>query len=141
MGVDSKNGDFYTKNGAFLLFLSRMVFLRTRLPWTRTPFSTVGCVNLFLRLMCIHPDTGGNHERTFVLTGCPKTGMRLKYVYTPYLIFVLKVRHLRSSTDPVHPAAGLSSRSRETPRSLQRVAPRTRPLLVVFFWSGPHVMS
>jgi hypothetical protein len=29
---------------------------RTRLSWVRTVFSTVGCDNLFLRLMCIHPE-------------------------------------------------------------------------------------
>jgi hypothetical protein len=34
---------------------------------------------------CLHADTGGNHGSTFVLTGCPKTGMCLNYV-TPDLI-------------------------------------------------------
>jgi hypothetical protein len=34
----------------------------------------------------LHADTGGNHESTFVLTGCPKAGMRLNYVCTPDLI-------------------------------------------------------
>jgi hypothetical protein len=37
------------------LFLSIMVFLRTRLSWTRTVFSTISWTNLFLCLMCIHP--------------------------------------------------------------------------------------
>ena len=34
---------------------SKIVFLRTRLPWARTALSTFGCANLFLRLSCIHP--------------------------------------------------------------------------------------
>ena len=32
-----------------------IVFLRTRLSWTRTVFSTFGWDNLFLHLLCIHP--------------------------------------------------------------------------------------
>ena len=34
---------------------SSIAFLRTRLPWARTAFSTFGCANRFLRLLCIHP--------------------------------------------------------------------------------------
>jgi hypothetical protein len=47
------------------LFLYIIAFLRTRLPRARTTFSTVGCVNLFLRLWCIHPATRhiGSHEK------------------------------------------------------------------------------
>ncbi len=32
-----------------------IVVLRTRLPWSRTAFSTYGWDNLFLHLLCIHP--------------------------------------------------------------------------------------
>ena len=34
---------------------SKITFLRTRLPWTRTVFSTFDYDNRFLRLLCIHP--------------------------------------------------------------------------------------
>ena len=38
------------------LFVCESVrFLRSRLSWTRTDFSTFGCTNLFLHLLCIHP--------------------------------------------------------------------------------------
>jgi hypothetical protein len=36
-------------------FHPKITFLRTRFPWARTAFSTDGCVNLFLSLVCIHP--------------------------------------------------------------------------------------
>ena len=34
---------------------NRIAFLRTRLTWSRLAFSTFGCTNLFLCLLCIHP--------------------------------------------------------------------------------------
>ncbi len=72
-------------------------------------------------------ESWGNHVfeakmSTFVLTGCPKVDMNLNYVCT-------------------HPAAGLSSRSRENPRSFQRSDPRRRPLLAVFLWPGTRVVT
>jgi hypothetical protein len=44
-----------SQDTTFLFLLSILVFLRTRLSWTRTVFSTVGCFNLFMCLLCIHP--------------------------------------------------------------------------------------
>jgi len=45
----------WLSQATMFLFLSIMALLRTRLSWARTTFSTVGCANLFLCLLCIHP--------------------------------------------------------------------------------------
>ena len=46
------------------------LFLSLMLSWTRTVFSTVGCVNLFLCLLCIHPVLLHicSHTETLVIT-------------------------------------------------------------------------
>ena len=49
---------------------SRISFLRTRLPWARTAFSTFGWTNRFLCLLCIHPSILHiwSHVETLVMT-------------------------------------------------------------------------
>ncbi len=49
---------------------SKIAFLRTRLPWTRTARSIFGCANLFLRLLCIHPSMFHicSHTESLVMT-------------------------------------------------------------------------
>ena len=64
---------FLHKKWCFSTFTSRLYYLlllRTRLSWTRTVFFTLGCANLFLCLVCIHPVILHicSHVETLVIT-------------------------------------------------------------------------
>ncbi len=87
-------------HATFCCLDSRIVFLRTRLPWARTVFSTLGCANRFLRfkrsqvchcavgpLACTRRgDVGVNLDNfTFPLTLC-HTSFECR---TVWLLFVL----------------------------------------------------
>ncbi len=53
--------------------------------WHRGAPRSIAAMDFSVRThKCLHADTVGHHESTFLFTDCPRVDMHLNYVYTPY---------------------------------------------------------
>ena len=84
-------------HATFCCLDSNIVFLRTRLSWVRTAFSTFGCDNRFLCLLCIHPLMLHicSHTETLVMTEHNFFANHARFVKQSLSLFIHDILHER----------------------------------------------